>query len=219
MWIIRACLSSLLGYVFPRLLIALGVPIDAWIVAAAAWLSIYISLNAALWLATFIVAGALYYLTLWYSGPRTFRRPNLGLEQEATPIVGPATKRSFDTATQQQFVGLLNKRLPDKGWVEIKYVAIQLRPFAQRLDSLFKSANWQTNLNPEPISSHQVQNVDGIGISGFNEYFVDTVITVFREAGVTDIRREILKNEMPRTHVKWEMTQKRVNIEIGFPQE
>lgn len=70
MWVLKACASGLIGYVFPRLLVELGVPVDSWIVAMASWLSphsLQLTPTAALWLASFIIFVALYGFALWYS--------------------------------------------------------------------------------------------------------------------------------------------------------
>jgi|SRR5215216_1808816 len=65
----RACALGLVGWSFPRLLLAFGVPLDRWIVAIAEWLTgvrDVISPTAALWSLTLFLAIVLWAAEWWW---------------------------------------------------------------------------------------------------------------------------------------------------------
>ena len=55
----------IVSYVVPRALVALGLPLDAWIVKSMGYLTLAITNDAALWLATLIVFVILFFIILW----------------------------------------------------------------------------------------------------------------------------------------------------------
>jgi hypothetical protein len=59
-FIAKAAAWGIISYGAPRLLVALGVPLDQWIVAVGGWLSIRMNRQMALWSATVLVGIALY---------------------------------------------------------------------------------------------------------------------------------------------------------------
>jgi hypothetical protein len=58
-WLCKAAFGGLVSYVTPRFLVAIGLPMDRWVVAMAGW-AVHIDREAALWTASFVVAAALY---------------------------------------------------------------------------------------------------------------------------------------------------------------
>jgi hypothetical protein len=60
LWLAKYAAGGIVSYATPRLLVALGFPLDIEIVAIAAWLSIHIDREAALWGATVLAGAALY---------------------------------------------------------------------------------------------------------------------------------------------------------------
>ncbi len=70
--LLKACLLGLAGWSFPRLLIAVGVPLDEWIVTVGrSVLSLTISRELAIWGATFFFA--LLFIALGSFWPRFFK--------------------------------------------------------------------------------------------------------------------------------------------------
>jgi hypothetical protein len=61
--------GGLFSYVFPRLLIRAGVPIDRWIATAGDWIHLGVSFEAAAWIASAVVGFALFGLSVWLSRP------------------------------------------------------------------------------------------------------------------------------------------------------
>lgn len=67
LWILKYVLGGIISYAAPRLLVAMGVPLDRWIVTMGAWLSIRLTSEAALWAATLIIVIPLFIGTFWFS--------------------------------------------------------------------------------------------------------------------------------------------------------
>lgn len=60
LWGLKYAAGGVVSYATPRLLVAMGVPLDTKIVAIAGWLSFHVSTEAALWAAT-VFAGLILY--------------------------------------------------------------------------------------------------------------------------------------------------------------
>jgi hypothetical protein len=73
---IGKCSRGIVVLLTPRLVVALGVPLDDWIVALGGWLSINLNREAALWLAAFVVAAILYVGSVLLSKDHDWR-PNV----------------------------------------------------------------------------------------------------------------------------------------------
>jgi hypothetical protein len=71
-WLLKAALGGVLSYVTPRFLVALGVPLDRWVVAMASW-AVHIDREAALWTASFIMAALLYGGSVYLSKDHDWR--------------------------------------------------------------------------------------------------------------------------------------------------
>jgi hypothetical protein len=66
---LRACALGLLGWSFPRLLVASGVPLDRWIVKLSSGIlgaGHALTSEIALWLATIITALILFGIEWWW---------------------------------------------------------------------------------------------------------------------------------------------------------
>ncbi len=71
---IRLCAAGLLSYAFPRLLIAAGVPLDAWILKMGTWLGAsadWFNADLAIWVFTVILGVVLFGVETWW---RPFQR-------------------------------------------------------------------------------------------------------------------------------------------------
>lgn len=71
---IRLCAAGLLSYAFPRLLIAAGVPLDAWILKMGTWLGAsadWFNADLAVWVFTVILGIVLFGVETWW---RPFQR-------------------------------------------------------------------------------------------------------------------------------------------------
>lgn len=65
----RACGLGLIGWIFPRLLVALGIPLDRWIVTLSGWIfgaGNALTSESALWVATVILAATLITVEWWW---------------------------------------------------------------------------------------------------------------------------------------------------------
>lgn len=60
LWLAKYAAGGIVSFAAPRLLVALGFPLDRWIIAMASWLSIHIDRETALWGATVIAGASLY---------------------------------------------------------------------------------------------------------------------------------------------------------------
>ncbi len=132
------------------------------------------------------------------------------------PTGSSRTKRSFDLDAQKQFIKLLKDNLPDNGYAEISFTSLEFRQFAETLDSLFKSAGWKTIFNKSPIGAHQKESVPGLGVTGYNKFYVESVLDIFTKMGIADTYSEIRETDVPESSPKWPMVQKKIYVTIGF---
>lgn len=73
-FIVRYVGGGILAYAAPRLLVAMGIPLDRWIIAMGAWLSLRLNRQTALWGATLIL-GALLFAGSFINWPRVLALP------------------------------------------------------------------------------------------------------------------------------------------------
>jgi hypothetical protein len=86
LWLAKYAAGGIVSYGAPRLLVALGFPLDSRIVAMASWLSIHIDRETALWAAT-VLAGAFLYVGSVL----------LSKDHDWKPQVPPVLKRLWNT--------------------------------------------------------------------------------------------------------------------------
>jgi len=60
LWVIKYTAGGLVAFATPRLLVAIGVPLDRWIIAVGRSISLRFNREVALWLAALIVGAVLY---------------------------------------------------------------------------------------------------------------------------------------------------------------
>lgn len=79
--LLTLCASGLMSYGFPRLLIAAGVPLDAWIIRMGTWLGAppdWANLNTATWLFTLVFGFVLFGAEVWRHPVQKFWQSTVG---------------------------------------------------------------------------------------------------------------------------------------------
>ena len=88
----KYAVGGCISFIVPRMLVALGMPLDQWIVKMADLIQLYISKEAALWTATCILAVLLYFApSIWNA-----------LRRQRTAVDLPAVASSVSPAHQSQ---------------------------------------------------------------------------------------------------------------------
>jgi hypothetical protein len=106
-WLGKCVGGGLLSWVTPRLLVAMGVPLDKWIVAMAGWLQIRLDTNTALWTATAAIGALLYFGAIVLS-KRHSREPRVVEPAHADAPPTPPVNSGFDWDYERNgpFIGI-----------------------------------------------------------------------------------------------------------------
>lgn len=105
----RACASGLIAYLFPRILVAAGVPVDRWIIRVASSLPTIlqvISSEQAIWIVTIIIGILLFGIDVWLRPVGHFFQAIIGIRDtkiQLTHALDCPTIILFEPEHQFQF--------------------------------------------------------------------------------------------------------------------
>jgi hypothetical protein len=119
LFVAKYAAGGVIGYAAPRLLVAMGVPVDQWIIAIGRWLGVqeaWVSSDEAIWAATFIL-GAVLYVSQWIwikeKTPITPRGTIEPIDRNGLPVIEAFQQfmpRKDVSAAQQLAARLLEMR-------------------------------------------------------------------------------------------------------------
>jgi hypothetical protein len=112
LFVAKAVAWGIISYGAPRLLVALGVPLDAWIVALGALLAIRLSRQVALWGATVLVGIALYLGSFWLPAWIFPQAPTTPSVVAVAPPLRSGEPKQYTDRTARELATLFVGRTP-----------------------------------------------------------------------------------------------------------
>jgi hypothetical protein len=132
------------------------------------------------------------------------------------PIIEPrAAPHEWNSASQSKLVEYLREHSGHDENVEVQFAAMQHKPLADTLASVFSLAGWDAQVSP-PVSLESFLNeyFAGILVGGHNRHLVEYVAEGLRAHGLQGVVTEVDPSPAPNDAMK-QKRERHIKIRIG----
>jgi hypothetical protein len=118
-------------------------------------------------------------------------------------------------ATESCVVATLRSYRTELSNVKVVFWSNIHRPFADKVQSVFKLANWDVTFIGTAQESYNPHYVAGIEVRGVNAYLLSVVARAIQDLGGWNVKTIVFEPETRKDNPKWPRLQQSVRITIG----